>query len=666
MRRTVAPVAAPRPEWWVDEVPANARIGALQFGPLRLVGLRCAPQQIVGRRMLWVESFWTLDAPTQADLRVQFRALPMRSTRMPSWGEGMDHDPCDWMWPTSRWEPGRIYRDHYGLRPPRAGLLESDVLRIEVRVLGGTQTLPPQRLPMWCGLRVPDFPTPLPDRPAPVLAALRPGAGAQPSPAWTAEQLQRVTGGRWLVEPPPGWFVNSVVRGPLHMKLLPAPALFVASDYRTLAAHENYSKPRPEWDRHLMLPELQQEAAGAVVAHPVEGLDPAFPLLQVDDPIRALIALGAAARARFQGFVVGVTGTVGKSSTITMLRDLLPEAARVHTTIDNYNSRVGVPAMLANLPADADVCILEMAQSGLWMERGPISLMARPHVAILTEVGLSQTGQASTLELTAEFKSRIFLGLEPGGVAIVADHIPCLVQVVQAAARTAGQIWVVGPGPDANIRVLETRPEPGGGCRVRIAFKDRTVEYVFPIASEGLVRNSTLAFAALLAMGFDAEAACARMPQVRLPASVMQVHALHTRGGVRATLIDDSWNAEILSMRNAMAFVRTYRQPDQAPVVRRIGVLGRIINLGNEAEAMHRSLAAPLLASGIQHVVTHGAEMRWLREEVPAELLGPHFDDAVQLTSYLGDFLRDGDLVLLKGDRLQSDFGDVAELLQKL
>jgi UDP-N-acetylmuramyl pentapeptide synthase/poly-gamma-glutamate capsule biosynthesis protein CapA/YwtB (metallophosphatase superfamily) len=663
----VGPVRAPRPEWMVDAVPADAQMPPLQIGPMRLLGLRCAPRQIVGRRMLWVESFWTVDEPVAADLRVQFRALPMRSTTMPPWGEGMDHDPCDWMWPTSRWEPGRIYRDRYGLRPPRAGLLESDVLRLEVRVRGNTPGLPARLLPVWCGLRVPDFPVPLPERPAPVLAALRPGAGPDPEPLWTAGQLQQVTGGRWLVEPPPGWFVNAVVRGSSHIAMLPGPALFVASDYRTLAVHESYSKPRPDnWDRHLELPGLQHALAGAMVAHPVEGLDPAFPLLQVDDPIRAMLALGAAARARYQGLVVGVTGTVGKSSTIAMLRDLLPEAARVRTTIDNYNSRVGVPAVLANLAADADVCILEMAQSGLWMERGPIALMARPHVAIVTEIGLSQTRQASTLELTAEFKSRIFLGLEPGGVAIVADHIPCLAQVVQAAARTAGAIWVVGSGPDANIRVADTRPEPGGGCRVRIAMAGRTFEYLFPIESAGLVRNSALAFAALLAMGFDGDAACARMPHVRLPASVMQVRALRTQGGVQATLIDDSWNAEVMSMRNAMDFVRTYQHAQAGPVVRKIGVLGRIINLGNEAEAMHRSLAAPLLASGIQHVVTHGDEMRWLREEVPAELLGPHFDDAAQLAGYLGDILRDGDLVLVKGDRQQSDFGDVSVLLEKL
>ncbi|MFX0590887.1 Mur ligase family protein, partial [Glaesserella parasuis] len=130
--------------------------------------------------------------------------------------------------------------------------------------------------------------------------------------------------------------------------------------------------------------------------------------LQVEDPIRALLRLGAAARERYRGLLVGVTGTVGKSSTIAMLRDLLPAQARVHTTIDNYNSRVGVPAMLASLGPDVDVCILEMAQSSLWMDRGPISLMARPHVAIVTEIGLSQTRQAVSVEQTAEYKSRIF------------------------------------------------------------------------------------------------------------------------------------------------------------------------------------------------------------------------------------------------------------------
>jgi UDP-N-acetylmuramyl pentapeptide synthase/poly-gamma-glutamate capsule biosynthesis protein CapA/YwtB (metallophosphatase superfamily) len=670
-RGSPPPLQAARPEWTVGAVPEDAAMPPLQVGPLRLLGVRCAPTQVFGRQLLWVESFWTADAPVEADLRIQFRAVPMRSKTMPAWGEGMDHDPCDWMWPTSRWEPGRIYRDRYGLRPPLPRQMESDVLQLELRLRGAAKLykLPkPRRLPVWCGLRMPGQPVALPDGPAPVLAASRHGAGntaAPPAPVWTADQLAQATGGTWLVAPPEGWSVQSVVRLPLHLRTRPRPALFVASDYATLAAHENFSRPPETWDQHGDLQRLHPQLAGAIVQRAVPGLPPGFPLLRVEDPIAALLALGAAARERFQGRVVGVTGTVGKSSTISMLRDLLPPAARVLTTIENNNSRVGVPGALASLGPDVDVCILEMAQSALWMDRGPISLMARPHVAILTEVGLSQTVKADTLEKTADYKSRIFLGLEPGGVAVIGAHIPCLVQVVRAAMRTAAKVWTVGTGPDANVRLLEAQPVPEG-CRVRIAIRRRTHEYLFPIASAGLVRNSALAFTAMVAMGFDAEEACARMPRVRLPASVMQVLQLTTRAGVQATLVDDSWNAEVMSMRNAMEFVRSYRKPGDEPVARRIGVLGRIVNLGSDAEKMHRSLAEPLLASGIDHVVTHGEEMRWLREEVPARLLGPHFDSAALLARYVEDILRDGDLLLVKGDRDLSDFGEIPQLLQKL
>ncbi|WP_234194354.1 CapA family protein [Pseudacidovorax sp. NFM-22] len=659
------PLSLPRPEWWVSAVPEDARVTPLQLGPLRLVGLRCAPRQMVGRQLLWVESFWTADAPVAGDVRLGFRAVPMRSRRMPAWGNGMDHDPCDWMWPTSRWEAGRIYRDRYALRAPRPALLESDVLHLEVRVCGTLPELPPpRRLPLWCGLRVPAPPLLLPEAPAPVLWADRPGAAVESTAVWTAESLQQATGGRWRVQPPPGWAVRAVVRGPQHLSLRPGPALMVASDYRTLARHENYSQPRSDnWDRHDDVPALQHRLAGAIVARAVAGLDPAFPLLEVGDPIAALIALGAAARERFTGRVVGVTGTVGKSSTIAMLRDLLPQRARVLTTLDNYNSRVGVPATLANLAPDTDVCILEMAQSSLWMDRGPISLLARPHVGILTEIGVSQTRQTATVERTAMFKARLFLGLEPGGVAIVPDHIPCLEEVLATAACAAGAVWQVGRSPQAHVRLLEAMPEPGGACRVHLRMDGRRYAYRFPVESEGLLRNSLLAFAALVALGFDGEAACERMPHVRLPASVLQVHALNTCAGVQATLIDDSWNAEILSMRNAMALVRDWRRTDAGPVARKIAVLGRIVNLGKAAEAMHRSLAAPVLHAGLDWVVTHGEEMRWLREELPAAMLGPHFEDATKLVAYLSEMLRDGDLVLVKGDRVGSDFGRIPGLL---
>ncbi|XAH24538.1 CapA family protein [Xylophilus sp. GW821-FHT01B05] len=651
------PCRTVRAQWQAAEVPEDARITPVQVGPLRLLGLRCSPEQLKRREMLWIESFWSSDTALPQDLRLQFRAIPARSRSMPAWGEGMDHDPCDWMWPTSRWEPGVVYRDRYGLRPPPASRLESDVLRLEVRVLGEGVSATPVLLPLWYGLRVP----------APAAAAMPAQARSEPpGHTWTAAQLQQATGGRWLVQPPEDWYVRSVVRGPSHIAMLPGPTLFVASDYRTLAAHEAYRHPKAlTWDRHRDLIRLQDQLAGAIVARPVEGLDARFPLLQVEDPITAMIALGLTARERFRGKVAAVTGTAGKSSTVAILRTILPERARVLSTIDNYNSRVGVPAMLASLAADDDACILEMAQSSLWMNAGPISLQARPHVAILTEVDLSQTGAAATLQRTAEFKSRIFLGLEPGGTAVFGEHIPYFDAVKRAAQRTAGQILVVGSSPQASVRLLEVQSQ-GQGYHVRLSLQGRTLAYELPVPSMAMVRNSALALAAAHAMGYDAAAACARMALVHTPPSVLERLEVCTRKGVHATVIDDSWNAEVLSMRNAIDYARQYEEHFGQRVNRKIAILGRIVNLGDDAAALHRGLARPLLDGGIQHLVTHGAEMRWLREEMPAETLGPHFDTAPDLVRYVDDFIRDGDLVLVKGDRVDSDFGEIAGLLQRL
>ncbi len=656
--RRLPALADARAEWTVDRVPADACIAPVRIGPLRLLGLRCTPDALDRRQTLWVDAYWRADAPIGGDLRVQVRAIPTLSDRMPPWGDASDHDPCDWMWPTSRWQPGVVYRDRCGVRPPSV-LLVSDVLRIEVRVVGDGCVSAPVMLPVWHRLQLSPGP-----RGKQIDLPLLSQEG-RPVRTWDADQLAKITGGRWLVRPGPEWFVRSVVRGPSHVAMRTGPTLFVAATARNVEAHENYSKPRNHaWDHHDLLAGLQPCLAGAIVQHVPDGLSADFPLLQVEDPIGALIALGHAARDRFRGKVVAVTGTAGKSSTVATLAHLLPPSSRVLATIDNYNSRVGVPAMLASLAEDDDVCVLEMAQSALWMSKGPISLMARPHVGIVTEIALSQTGTVHTLDDTASIKSRIFQGLVLGGVAVFGEHIPSFERVRDAAARWATDRLIVGTSAKADVRIIDMRPT-AAGCRVRLSVCGTPIDALFPVASAGLVRNAAMALAAVHAMDFDVRDAAERMASTRLPRGVLERSGLHTRNGMAVTLIDDSWNAEVLSMINAFDYASRYEAP-AATVQRRIAVLGRIVNLGQDAEAMHRSLAEPLLASRIEWVLTHGDEMRWLREALPPDRLGPHFDTAEALVRYLADELRDGDLVLVKGDRVQSDFGDIGRRLRML
>ena len=141
-------VQQPREEWLAASVPAEAALARpLSLGPLRLLGARTTPAAIAGRGMLYVETFWQIDEATDVDWRFDIRAVPQSPATMPAWGTAMDHDPCDWMWPTSRWQPGRIYRDFHGLRPPAARRLHDAQLQLEIGLVGDADRPEPILLP---------------------------------------------------------------------------------------------------------------------------------------------------------------------------------------------------------------------------------------------------------------------------------------------------------------------------------------------------------------------------------------------------------------------------------------------------------------------------------------------------------------------------------------
>ena len=667
------------PNWFVDEVPPDAEIPHQDFGPLRLQGIRVKPQLIENRQLIWVESFWTLEQTTAENLRLDIRAVPIRETSMPHWGKSMDHDPCDWQLPTSRWQPGVIYRDFYGLRPPQPKQLQNIDLRIEVGVAGPATRIAPRPVGLAeikvkiaaldesstsatkantiDGREPPVYRTEFP----PII--YRECAGQ----TWNAEQIEAVTGGQWLVKPKEGWFVRSVVSGQGFIAQSLDPVMFVAHKSADRAYHErssisNYSN----WDLHNRLGEIVETAGpllgGLIVAHPVAGLPPTLPVLQVTDPIKAIIELGLAARYRYRGDVVAVTGTAGKSSTLKMLGCMLGGKEKALTSLGNYNSRVGVPSMLASLSSDHEAAVVEVAQSALWMKQGPITRRVHPTIALITEIGISQTTkQVKTDRDTAVWKSRIFDGLTGRATAIVGEHLRHFDYILQKAQQHAKQVLVFGRSDDADVQIQQVESDHKGSW-VTLHTAREDLRFYVPAPSLGMVHNAVAALCALYAMGRPLTDAVAALQHLELDEGHLNQMQVRLPQG-SATVIDDSWNATISSMLNAFSVLQ---QTPMAKGGRKIAALGRIVQLGDQAMELHRSLATPLIESGVNWVITHGEEMQYLREILPHELLGPHFDTAAQMAAYLADYLRSGDLVLIKGSRRDSDFGSVAARLQKV
>ncbi|HWT17353.1 MAG TPA: UDP-N-acetylmuramoyl-tripeptide--D-alanyl-D-alanine ligase, partial [Variovorax sp.] len=579
------------------------------------------------------------------------------------------------MWPTSRWQPGRIYRDFHGLRPPAPSLLHDALLQLEIGLASNAGPVSRVRMPRHVPFVVraeqatahaqgsrapaPRYRVIPPD-------ALPPELPDQPGQAWNAAQLTAVTGGTWLVEPPPGWFVRSVARGEKFLGLLPAPALFVASDAKTRALHERYAVPQgpqaQDWHEHLA--RLQPRVAGAMLCRPVDGLDPELPVLKVDDPIQALVELGAAARQRLHGRVVAVTGSAGKTSVCQMLSQAFSSSLRVFSTVDNYNSRVGMLAMLANVPARTDLVVLEAAVSGINAPDFQNIKLVRPDVAVITNIGASHLRDGGTVEDIARRKANIFEGMRPGACAVLCtdtDHFGYLLE--RARARKL-RVLTYGTAASADVRLEAHDPLSG---RIRASCGGDEFEYSLGAKGRHMAVNSLVCFAVARALALDDAAVPAQLASFAAVQGRGQLREFPCRGGV-FRLFDESYNANPLSMEKALAMVA--EEPCAAG--RKILVLGDMLELGSDAAQYHGALVASIVRCRPGLVFLHGPLMGALRDRIAAALpptSAVHAPGTLQdLERTLVDSIAPDDLVLLKasnGMQLWQIVGNLARKQQQ-
>jgi UDP-N-acetylmuramoyl-tripeptide--D-alanyl-D-alanine ligase len=179
-----------------------------------------------------------------------------------------------------------------------------------------------------------------------------------PAPLWTAAELTGVTGGYWVHEPPAAWLPTGLTftRRPKFMR---PGDIYVTMDSATYnRADALKDDPAKAWDTAAQLPMLMAAGISAIIAQRDIPSAPArLPLLRVADSRRAVLDLARAARARFDGRAIAVTGTAGKSTTKEMLRHVLAQQGPTFATMANFNTRFGVPLSVAQTPRDARYAI---------------------------------------------------------------------------------------------------------------------------------------------------------------------------------------------------------------------------------------------------------------------------------------------------------------------
>ena len=413
-------------------------------------------------------------------------------------------------------------------------------------------------------------------------------------------------------------------------------------------------------DGHDFVDDALKRGAGlAVVARAQAQRFQGAPLLVVDDVLEALRDLARVARARSHAKVIAVTGSVGKTGTKEALRLALAANGDTHASAASYNNHWGVPLSLARCPADAKYAVFEIGMNHAG-EITPLTRLARPDIAIVTSIAPVHLEFFGTLDKIADAKAEIFLGIEPGGVAVL-NRDNAQYARLEAAAKAAGVARIVsfGEHPKSDARLLRVSLQPESST-AEADILGQPVTYKLGAPGRHIVVNSLAVLAAASLAGADLALAALALAQLAPPVGRGARAILRVPGG-RALLIDESYNANPVSMAAAIALLG---QAPVGPRGRRIAVLGDMLELGPSGAELHRGLAAPLAAAKVDLVFCSGPLMKALWEALPSNRRGGYADTAAALEPAVVEAIRDGDAVMVKGS-LGSKMGPIVKALER-
>ena len=402
----------------------------------------------------------------------------------------------------------------------------------------------------------------------------------------------------------------------------------VIIDSRLADGGELFVAIKAERDGHQFVGAAVEAGAAAVMVDDDKILQSlGVPAVVVEDTGAALLALGSAARGRLAGEVVGITGSVGKTST----KDLAAAALAVKWTVTaserSFNNELGVPLTLANAPTGTEVTVVEMGARG----PGHIALLcrvARPTIAVVTSVAVAHTEAFRTLDNVAAAKAELVESLPSEGTAILnADDD----RVAAMAARTqAGKVFYSVSNDKADLLATDIRLDD----ELRTRFVARTpwgrADVVVGARGAHQVPNALAALAVAGVCGVPLEAAASGLAGARLSPWRMEL----TRTATGGLLLNDAYNANPASMKAALESLAAL------PASRRIAVLGEMAELGDRSADEHVAVAVLADRLGIE-VLPLGTDLYGRR---PAAGI----DEAERL---LGE-LRPGDAVLVKASRV--------------
>jgi UDP-N-acetylmuramoyl-tripeptide--D-alanyl-D-alanine ligase len=411
--------------------------------------------------------------------------------------------------------------------------------------------------------------------------------------------------------------------------------------------------PGERVDGHDYVRAAMAGGAAAVLAQRPVGA----PAVVVEDGVHALGLLARhliARRAALPGpgmTLIGITGSVGKTTTKNLVAHMLAQRGGTVATPGNYNNEIGLPLTVTLIDGDTRYLVLEMGARGI----GHINYLtgiAPPNIGVVTNIGTAHLGEFGGFAATTQGKGELVEALPAGGsgteaglAVLNADDA----RVLSMRPRTRADVLLYGLAPEAEIRASDVSLDARGRARFTLHTPEGTAPAGLLLTGEHQVPNALAAAAVVHRLGFTAQQIADGLGT-----------AEQTSGGRLAiterpdgiTIVNDAYNASPDSTRAALKVLVTL-----AGERRKIAVLGAMLGLGDEAETEHRAIGALTAVLGVDELITVGGligaeEALWIADgAAKAGTHVRHTADNTEARALLEQELRDGDVVLLKASQ---------------
>ena len=412
-------------------------------------------------------------------------------------------------------------------------------------------------------------------------------------------------------------------------------------------------------DGHSFIPQVFADGAAAVLSE--EKLEhPDGPYILVEKCIPAMKKLAEYYRKSLEIPVVGITGSVGKTSTKEMISSVLSKKYLVHKTEGNFNNGIGLPLTIFQIRKEHQVAVLEMGISEFG-EMDELATMANPDICVITNIGYCHLENLKTRDGILQAKTECFAHMKPDGIAILNgddDKLSTIQEVNGKQPVFYGLGAEAAEGCQTTKSVYATNIVSLGleGTRAQIHIGDMYFEVHIPIPGEHNIYNALAATAVGVRLGLTPQQICARIESAgTISGRTNMIHA----GDL--LVIDDCYNANPVSMKASLDVL------SQAEG-RKIAVLGDMGELGDKEKELHYEVGEHLAGKKIDVLFTAGTLAkeiaRGVREHQGSCKLH-EFADRVQMTEALKDFVQPGDTILVKASHFMEFPKVVAALTGK-